>query len=107
MLPDEEVDFSKVYIGSHMERAKWFAKVVNYKPVNSQFGPSFVYNIITRTGKKGVFFHKEEIPELKEDVCFQFEGTVKSHRYNTYENRHETQFSRIKVTKIIGKFIPF
>lgn len=101
----DEVNFAKVYIGNHMERASWFAKVVNYKSVSSQFGPSFVYNIITKSGKKGVFFIKEEIPELQKDICFQFDGTVKAHRYNEYTKYHETQFNRIKVTKVLGKVL--
>jgi len=105
MLHEDELDFAKIYIGSHMERATWLGKIVNFKHVNSQFGPSVVYNFVTRTGKYGCFFIKEEIPELQENVCFHFEGTVKAHRYNSYGEQYETHFNRVKIKKILGKLV--
>lgn len=92
----------KLYIGKEMERADFYGKVTFMKRVRTDYGPRTLYKFVTRTGRTGAFF-SETIPELDMDVCFTFTGTVKKHEYNTYDNRHETMFNRVKILKIVGK----
>ena len=44
------------FIGKIGERALWFAKVVEKKDVNTHYGASTVYSVVTKTGRYGSFF---------------------------------------------------
>ena len=90
------------FIGKIGERALWFAKVVEKKDVNTHYGQSTVYSVVTKTGRYGSFF-ADDNDQLDVDVCFHFKGTVKSHDFNQYTNRNETKFNRISFGDIIGK----
>jgi hypothetical protein len=98
-------NISESYIGKTMERSKWLAKLIsNPRNIETQYGPSAVFNFITKTGKYGVFFAKNiDTAEMSEGICFHFEGTVKSHKYNEYSKKHETTFNRVKIMRILGK----
>ena len=93
------------YIGKTMERSKWLAKLIsNPRTIETQYGPTGIFNFITKTGKYGVFFAKNiDKTELSVGICFHFEGTVKSHKYNEYSKKHETTFNRVKIVRILGE----
>ena len=82
------------FIGKIGERALWFAKIIEKKDVNTHYGQSTVYSVVTQTGRYGSFF-ADNNDQLDVDVCFHFKGTVKSHDFNQYTNRNETKFNSI------------
>lgn len=103
-MENEKIDLNK-FIGKEHERAKFFAKLVECKRVNTHYGERHIYKFQTRSGKFGAFF-SDLLDELNHEhigQCFHFTGTVKTHQYNEYSKHNETMFNRVKVEKVFEK----
>ena len=82
-------------MGAIGSRSDWMVKVVGRRVTSGFYGDTVIFEMVTESGDKLVWFCSGDSQGLKEGGIFTLKGTVK--RHGDFKDEKQTTINRCKV----------